>query len=472
MFAFTYAAALLSTVFTVFAAAFFIYRRSALEASLASYLLSGALWIGGNVIADISYTAPVLLAASQLAFFGGILNLFCFVLLIDILADGKRPSNPRILLYGLPALALALSGFTAYGITGMAFPVGAPAQIIPGPVYTIALFFYLAGLIYGAIRIYRKLANEEDAQLRKQLSFVFAGLLITITGQAVFDVLLPLTGELRFYTLGPVSSVFFAAGCAYAIMRHKFIDMRLIVRMLEAKVEERTREIRALQEEQRRMIVDLSHNLQTPLAILKTKVERLRKTMIHDAELVTLEQSVDTLSNFIYDLMSLANLDQALLLEERVPFSLSRLVEEIAEEVGVIAEQEGVTVRSDVARDIIVVANEKRIREAVMNLASNALKYIGTVGPREMRLTLESEETVAVLTVADTGIGIPDKDLPHIFERFYRGNARIYGAAPGTGLGLSITERIVKDHGGAIEVESEVGKGTTFTLRLPLQERS
>jgi signal transduction histidine kinase len=242
--------------------------------------------------------------------------------------------------------------------------------------------------------------------------------------------------------------------------------------MLEEKVEERTREIRALQEEQRRMIVDLSHNLQTPLAILKSKVDRLRRTMAHDRELVTLEQSVDALSSFIYDLMALANLEQALLHEERKTFSLSRVVEEIVEEVGVIAETRQVSVVSDIASDVCIPGNERRVREAVMNLASNAFKYLGEQGQKRVRIALAVRDDEAVVTVTDTGIGIPAAELSRVFERFYRGSSKVYGSTPGTGLGLSIVERIVKDHSGTAEVESEEGVGTTFTLRFPLRERS
>jgi signal transduction histidine kinase len=237
---------------------------------------------------------------------------------------------------------------------------------------------------------------------------------------------------------------------------------------LERKVAKRTKEIQDVHEAQKQMIVDLTHNLQTPLAILKSKVDHLRKTMVHDRELTTLDQSVDALSSFIYDLMAIANLEQALKQEERTTFSLSQVIEEVVEEVSVVADARGVRVESDVSHEIEIVGNERRIREAVMNLASNALKYLRERGPKEVRFVLQIQESHAVLSIIDTGIGIPAADIPHIFERFYRGSAKVYGKTPGTGLGLSIVERIVKDHGGTAAVESEEGAGTTVTLRFPL----
>jgi len=108
-----------------------------------------------------------------------------------------------------------------------------------------------------------------------------------------------------------------------------------------------------------------------------------------------------------------------------------------------------------------------RIKQLLLNLLDNAIKYTEPRG--KITLGLKTEEKVAIITVADTGRGIPPEDLPHIFERFFRRSAKTADrSAAGFGLGLSIVKWIVDSHGGRIEAKSEVGKGTEFIVRLPL----
>lgn len=469
MFVFTYAAALLAVAYTVTAAVFLLRARGPLTVIFSCYMLSAAGWIGGNAAADVAYTRENLISASQFAFGLGMVNVFFFLILVDVLIDEKLPGSKRILAYALPILAIFFLAFTPYAITDIAFPFGRPAEIMPGFPYTIALVVLLAALVYATIRLARTLTQRIDRIKRLQLLYVFAGLLATLIGQIIFDLLLPLMGETRFYTLGPLTSLFFALGCGHAIARHKFMDLRLTIRTLEQKVEERTREITLLQEEQYRMIVDLSHNLQTPLAVLRCKLERLERSFVHDREVTGISSSVDSISQVITDLLALRNLEEALRVEARRCFSLSALVKDVAEEVMVVAEAEGIRTVIRVAHGIEIVGNEARIREVLMNLAGNAIKYMGSTHPRELCLLLTRTETEAVLQVADTGMGIPADELPQIFGRFYRGSNRVYGDPPGSGLGLSIAARIAKEHDGSIAVESKPGVGSIFTLRLPFR---
>jgi len=116
---------------------------------------------------------------------------------------------------------------------------------------------------------------------------------------------------------------------------------------------------------------------------------------------------------------------------------------------------------------VIVSADVLRVKQLLLNLLDNAIKYTPLRG--RVALRLKTEDNVAVITVADTGRGIPPEDLPHIFERFFRRSAKTADrTAAGFGLGLSIVKWIVDSHGGRIEAKSKVGKGTEFTVRLPL----
>lgn len=262
------------------------------------------------------------------------------------------------------------------------------------------------------------------------------------------------------------SAVMFLARYAHAPLT-KFLE-----RAVGSRVSERAKEMEALHENQRRLLLDLSHNLQTPLTVLKTQIERLERNLLHDGQAAGLGQSVDALTRFINELMALANLDHSLAREERRTFSLSALMADVCDEIGVITGTSGILFQSAVASDVAFYGNEKRLREAVMNLACNAVKYMGDGPVRRIRLSLEIEEMRGriLIAVTDTGRGIPESELPHVFERFYRGSARTYGSVPGTGLGLSIVERITKEHGGAVTVESTIGTGSAFTLAFPRTE--
>jgi signal transduction histidine kinase len=107
-----------------------------------------------------------------------------------------------------------------------------------------------------------------------------------------------------------------------------------------------------------------------------------------------------------------------------------------------------------------------RLAQVITNLLTNAIDYNKPGG--EVRLSLQSQNNAAVLTVADTGPGIPAADLPHVFKRFFRGDPARSGASRHSGLGLAIAKAIVEAHGGTIEVSSQPGTGSTFTVRLPV----
>ena len=235
---------------------------------------------------------------------------------------------------------------------------------------------------------------------------------------------------------------------------------------LEQKVQERTRELQQIQESQSRMMLDISHGLQTPLAVFQTKLEQLKGALPGDAGIRQLETSLADVSNFIYNLLKLARLENNLEEISLSPVCLTALLGEIVEEVGTIADMYGISIRQHIAPEIYVSADAKKIRDVIMNLASNAIKYMRDEGKREIFFSLDSEGLEAVLCVSDSGVGIAAADMPHIFERFYRVH-NSPGRISGTGLGLSISKRIVEQHRGTLEVQSELGRGTTITMRLP-----
>ena len=221
-----------------------------------------------------------------------------------------------------------------------------------------------------------------------------------------------------------------------------------------------------------RFTADASHELKTPLMVLRAGVERALTHPGIPAEILqsldeTLAQ-INQMSEMVENLLTLARAD-----EGRAPLAveesdLRELLGDVAETAGMLGESAGITVTSErPAMPVPLAVDRHRIREMLLNLVTNAIKYTPQGGTVSLALT--QEDDAAVFTVRDTGIGIAPGDLPHIFERFWRADpARSRtGDRPGTGLGLSITKWIAEAHGGSITVQSRPGRGSVFRVRLP-----
>lgn len=215
---------------------------------------------------------------------------------------------------------------------------------------------------------------------------------------------------------------------------------------------------------QQRFIADISHELRTPLTTIRGNVDLMRRMKSVDEEsLNAIQAESDRMTRMVGDLLLLAQADAGQPIRwENV--ELDTLVLEVYRQMRPIAD--GIELNISEEDQVCVMGDADRLKQLLLNLVDNAIKYT----PKDGKVTfgLRRAESWAVLTVADTGIGIPAQDLPHVFERFYRVDKARSRAAGGTGLGLSIVQWIVQAHGGKIDVQSEPGKGTRFTVRLPL----
>ncbi len=224
----------------------------------------------------------------------------------------------------------------------------------------------------------------------------------------------------------------------------------------------------------RQFSADVSHELRTPLTILIGELElalRSRKRPEeYEAVLSSALEEVLRLHRIVETLLELARAESGQLTLERKPVDVAAVVREVAEDIELLARERGVRIELDLRSDGMLLGDALRLRQAVLNLVDNALKYTPAGG--SVRLCVCYEADAVVVEVADTGIGIPPEELPRIFERFYRvekSRARASGAE-GAGLGLAIVRWIVEAHGGAIEVDSQPGRGTRVRLRFPRQE--
>lgn len=236
---------------------------------------------------------------------------------------------------------------------------------------------------------------------------------------------------------------------------------------LEQRVTERTAEIVRLQEHQKQMMLDISHKLQNPLTVLKIRLEHLRKQMPDGGELSSFEKIVDDLSAFIYNLLRIARLETQGTDRPLTEFDLSTHLLELVEYFDTMASQNNITITHFITPHIHICGNKEELTELVTNLVSNAVKYIDNTKEKRITIGLVQGERDIVLTVHDTGIGIDSKNIPYIFDRFYRTPNEEKLQIQGTGLGLAICKQIVQLHGGTITVTSELGIGAQFTVSLP-----
>ncbi|GIV63640.1 MAG: ATP-binding protein [Chloroflexota bacterium] len=220
---------------------------------------------------------------------------------------------------------------------------------------------------------------------------------------------------------------------------------------------------------QRRFLADVSHELRTPLTVIKGEVGLMRLTNELDEEsLHNIEKEVDRLTRLVGDLLLLAQAESGQLPLDLKPVELDSVLLDVLQQMQVLASGK-VNLRLEEIDQVIVKGDRDRLKQVILNLVANAINYTPTGG--EVRIALSKRDGRACLKVEDTGPGISAEDLPHIFDRFYRGDpSRKRTENSGFGLGLSIAKWIVDRHGGQIEVESQVGKGTQFTVWLPLVE--
>jgi signal transduction histidine kinase len=216
----------------------------------------------------------------------------------------------------------------------------------------------------------------------------------------------------------------------------------------------------------------VSHDLRTPLTSMRVMVEALADGVVSQPETVqrylyTIKGDLRNLSTLIDDLFELSQLEAGGLRFDVAPHSLRDLVSDTLESTRALAERKGVELQGHVAQDVdpVVMAPEK-VGRVLTNLITNAVRHTPTGGTITVRAWRHAEEDQVRVDVSDSGEGIPPNDLPHIFERFYRGEKSRSRTTGGAGLGLAIAKGIIEAHGGSVWVTSEVGKGSTFSFAL------
>ena len=236
----------------------------------------------------------------------------------------------------------------------------------------------------------------------------------------------------------------------------------------------KTREIsqlRQLERYRREFLGDVSHELKTPIFNIQGYILTLLDGGLEDEEINHLyleraEKSVNRLISIVNDLESISRLESGELKLEQKRFDIVKLIEEVSEELEMQAKERNIKLKLDRGNDksIMVRADRTRIMEAANNLINNSIKY-GKDGGRTVIRFMDMGDDI-MIEIADDGIGISEKDLPRIFDRFFRTDKSRSREMGGTGLGLAIVKHIIEAHNQTINVQSTLGKGTSFTFTL------
>lgn len=331
--------------------------------------------------------------------------------------------------------------------------------------YPIYLLRGEAEIHLGYLQIGR-ITNEIISYNRLSLAIVFMGVATLFVALAMLGVVIP-------RTLRPLTEI---AQTAEQITLTNDLSVRVPESEAEDEIGNLSQVLNRLIERvdslfktQQQLLADVSHELRTPLTSILGNVDLMRRMGEGDPEsLDAIETEAGRMSRLVNDLLSLARADVGGLPIRRELVDLDLIFLNVFEQINVI--DSPVRIRLKEIEPVRVLGDPDRLTQLMLNLMTNAVKYTNVGG--QVTVGLATDETTAIITVQDTGIGIPRSDLPRVFDRFYRVNKARSRERGGSGLGLSIAKSIATAHYGDIRVESEVGVGSTFTVTLPIYHSS
>jgi two-component system, OmpR family, sensor kinase len=318
----------------------------------------------------------------------------------------------------------------------------------------------------GAVQVGRSLAglDESMAAIRTSLLMaVGAVLLLAAAGGVV----------LSRAALRPIKAI---TTTAQRITETRDLSQRIPVNVPNDELGKLTNTINGmlarlegLFQTEQRLVADVSHELRTPLTTIRGNLELLRRGAVDDPvmrneALCAMEAETARMGRLVNDLLLLAQADAGLQLNLQ-PVELDTLLLDVYRQAQLMSQQ--VTIRLGGEDEALVMGDHDRLRQLLLNLIDNAIKFTPAGG--EVTLTLRRAGRVVQVAISDTGSGIAPDALPHVFERFYRSD-RSRGRPGGSGLGLSIAQWVAEAHHGSLEAESQLNAGSTFTLSLPLAD--
>jgi two-component system sensor histidine kinase MtrB len=346
---------------------------------------------------------------------------------------------------------------------GRMLVVGAPLRIDQSDVGAQAAYFFYP----------LNFQEETLAKLRNFLLIVGAGLLAAVVILAAISIGRVLKPIQRARDVAEeIAAGNLAARIPQATSQDDFGKLAESFNRMTDNLAQKIGELEHVGSLQARFVSDVSHELRTPLATVRMAADYIhaaRAGLPPDAQraAVLLERELERFENLLEDLLEISRFDAGVINLEPVEVDLSGLLDEVVDALDPIAHGRKVDVALEVDRSQgqpLVAADPRRLDRVFSNLVKNAIEHTVEGG---VRIWVGRRARDVVVTVADEGEGIPAEDLPHIFERFYRADVHRARTLGGTGLGLAIALENVNLHRGSIDVQSEVGQGSTFTVTLP-----
>ena len=241
---------------------------------------------------------------------------------------------------------------------------------------------------------------------------------------------------------------------------------------LAAAFNQMSEQVHNLDEARNQFVSNASHELKTPLATMKILVESMiyqddMPLELRQEFLTDINKEIDRLSSVVGDLLTLVHIDSHKLRLRREMMVFADTVRESVKRLQPLAQKRGQEIAVDISDPCEMFADPGKLAQVCYNIIENGIKYTPDGG--KITVTLHRMGRDAVLEISDTGVGIPEDDVAHVFDRFYRVDKARSRDTGGTGLGLSIVQQIVRLHAGSVTVQSEQGKGTTFTVQLPVK---
>jgi signal transduction histidine kinase len=365
---------------------------------------------------------------------------------------------------GITALVSALAGYIAYRFGWINFSPALRWTLLGG--YALASILTFFNVWFSANMMF---VNEHDFLLAIIL-LIFAGGMAMVLGyflsSTVTERIHLLKGAAEKLADGDLQTRVSVNG------RDEVAALAVTFNQMAEQLQAADQKQRELDTMRRDLIAWVSHDLQTPLTSMRAILEALSDGVVDDPKTVkrylnTAQRDVKNLSALIDDLFQMAQLDAGGFPLHRADSSLGDLLSDTLESFTELAKQGEVTLEGGVDSDVDpVTMDTQAIGRVLNNLIGNALRHTPSRG--RVSVWVRRSSRGVEVTVSDTGEGIRAEDIPHIFERFYRGDAsRSRARGTGAGLGLAIACGIVRAHGGDIKVESQVGKGTQFTFNIP-----
>jgi len=380
-----------------------------------------------------------------------------------------KPSMPdaalMLLLMGGTALVTAILAFLAYRLGWIHQAPAIRWTVMGGYAIASLLIFFNTWIIARLM-----FASEHDLQLATVLLFFASGIAISVgyfLSEAITDRINNLSSGFRKISQGNFTTQVKVEG------RDEMASLASMFNEMSAQLnaaQQKQKELEGLRSD---LIAWVGHDLRTPMASIRAILEALADGMVDDPATIqrylqTAQKDICSLSYLIDDLFELSQIDAGGLKLDIQESSISDLVSDTIESFSKLAEEEGIRISGQVNDEIrLVPMDMQKIGRVFSNLISNAIRHTPVGG--SVKIAVEKVGDFLQIKICDSGEGISAEDLPHIFERFYRGEKSRNRTTGGSGLGLAISKGIVEAHGGKIEVKSAEEIGTCFVITLPLE---